>query len=143
MKHSRSPLIHNYWLDVLGIEGEYDLIPVPPGAFASLTAEIGRDGFVGANITVPHKEAAFRACDRRTPVAEVLGAVNVLWRENGLLCGDNTDVFGFLANLDEFAPGWADRDERRLFWEPEAARAQSFSDLLGEVSSVYASSTAP
>jgi shikimate dehydrogenase len=108
VKHSRSPLIHRYWLERLGVEGGYELFPVEPGAFAEFAARIGRDGLVGSNVTVPHKEAAFAACARLTPVAEALGAVNVLWRENDLLWGDNTDVEGFLANLDECAPGWAD-----------------------------------
>ena len=66
----------------------------------------------GANVTVPHKEAAFNACDRRTPVAEALGAVNTLWRQDGRLWGDNTDVAGFLANMDESASGW--EEQRRL-----------------------------
>ncbi len=112
--HSRSPLIHGYWLERLGVEADYQLFPVPPGAFADFAATIGRDGLVGCNVTVPHKEAAFSACDRRTPVAGALGAVNVLWRENGLLNGDNTDVAGFLANLDESAPGWAERRGRAV-----------------------------
>ena len=60
----------------------------------------------------PHKEAAFIACDQRTPVAEALGAVNTLWRQDGRLMGDNTDVAGFLANMDESASGWA--EQRRL-----------------------------
>ncbi len=107
--HSRSPLIHGYWLERLGIEAAYERFPVPPGHFAEFAARIGADRLVGANVTVPHKEAAFSACDRRTPVAEALGAVNVLWREDGRLCGDNTDVAGFLANLDEWAPGWMER----------------------------------
>ena len=105
--HSRSPLIHGYWLERLGVDGVYERFPVPPGGFPDFAAGIGRDGLVGANVTIPHKEAAFAACDRRTPMAEALGAVNLLWRENGLLWGDNTDVEGFLANLDESAPGWA------------------------------------
>ena len=92
------------------IEGRYELFPVPPGDFPKFAAGIGSDGLLGANVTVPHKEAAFAACARRTPVAEALGAVNVLWREEGHLWGDNTDVEGFLANLDEFAAGW---DARR------------------------------
>jgi shikimate dehydrogenase len=49
------------------------------------------------------------ACDRRTPVADALGAVNTLWRQDGQLIGDNTDVAGFLASMDESAPGWAER----------------------------------
>ena len=104
--HSRSPLIHGFWLRRLGIAGVYDRVAVPPVAFADFAGGIGRDGLVGANVTVPHKEAAFAACDQLTADAADLGAVNTLWREDGALCGDNTDVAGFLANLDEEAPGW-------------------------------------
>ncbi|RBP16377.1 shikimate dehydrogenase [Roseiarcus fermentans] len=121
--HSRSPLIHGFWLERLGIEGAYERFPVPPGAFAAFAAEIGRNGLVGSNVTVPHKEAAFAACDRRTPTAEALGAVNTLWREDGRLWGDNTDVAGFLANMDEAAPGWADRRSALVIGAGGAARA--------------------
>jgi shikimate dehydrogenase len=104
--HSRSPLIHNYWLRSLNIAGCYDRAAVPPGAFAQFAESIGKNGLVGANVTVPHKEAAFAACDKLTDNAADLGAVNTLWRENGFLWGDNTDVAGFLLNLDEQAPDW-------------------------------------
>jgi shikimate dehydrogenase len=123
VEHSRSPLIHRFWLEQLGVDGDYERFPVPPGAFAEFAAGIGRNGFLGSNVTVPHKEAAFAACDRRTPTAEALGAVNVLWREDGLLWGDNTDVAGFLANMDESAPGWADRRSAVVIGAGGAARA--------------------
>ena len=106
--HSRSPMIHNYWLQSLGIDGLYEKAPVPPGEFAAFARGIGVDGLVGANVTVPHKEAAFAACDGLTANAADLGAVNTLWRENGKLCGDNTDVAGFIANLEEQAPRWTE-----------------------------------
>ena len=112
IEHSRSPTIHRYWLKELGIPGAYDKFAVRPGEFRQFADKIGKDGFLGANVTAPHKEAAFEACDRRTDVAEALGAVNTLWREDGRLWGDNTDVAGFLANLDEATPGW---DERKRF----------------------------
>jgi shikimate dehydrogenase len=112
IEHSRSPTIHRYWLKELGIPGNYDKFAVRPGEFRQFAHRIGKDGFLGANVTAPHKEAAFEACDRRTDVAAALGAVNTLWREDGRLWGDNTDVAGFLANLDEATPGW---DERKRF----------------------------
>lgn len=104
--HSRSPLIHSYWLQQLGIEGAYERVAIRPGEFAAFAEGIGKGGLVGANVTLPHKEAAFVACDWVTPNAADLGAVNTLWRDGGKLCGDNTDVAGFLANLDEQAPQW-------------------------------------
>ncbi len=79
----------------------YEKFAVRPGEFREFADKIGEDALVGANVTAPHKEAAFNACDARTPVAEALGAVNTLWRQDGRLWGDNTDVAGFLANLDE------------------------------------------
>jgi shikimate dehydrogenase len=107
--HSRSPTIHRHWLSELGLTGSYERFAVRPGEFREFAARIGRDGLVGANITAPHKETASMLCERRTPVADALGAVNTVWREDGLLWGDNTDVAGFLANMDESAPGWAER----------------------------------
>jgi shikimate dehydrogenase len=104
--HSRSPLIHSYWLRSLGIDGVYERAAVPPDEFAAFADGVGRDGLVGANVTIPHKEAAFAACDWVSANAADLGAVNTLWREDGKLCGDNTDVAGFLANLAEQAPAW-------------------------------------
>nr|WP_158816019.1 shikimate dehydrogenase [Methylocapsa sp. S129] len=107
--HSRSPLIHSYWLKSLGIDGSYDRVAAPPLEFAAFVEGIGKGGLIGANVTIPHKEAAFAACDWVTAHAADLGAVNTLWRDNGKLCGDNTDVAGFLANLDEQAPRWRER----------------------------------
>jgi shikimate dehydrogenase len=109
IEHSRSPMIHRYWLKELGIPGSYEKFAVRPGAFLEFAARIREGELVGSNVTVPHKEAAFAACDERTPVAEALGAVNTLWRKDRRLWGDNTDVAGFLTNMDEATPGWAER----------------------------------
>jgi len=105
--HSRSPTIHRHWLKEFGLAGSYERFAVRPGELRPFATRIGRDELVGANVTAPHKEAAYFFCDRRTPVAQALGAVNTLWRQDGLLWGDNTDVAGFLANMDEVAPSWA------------------------------------
>lgn len=104
--HSRSPIIHRYWLKKHGLVGDYVLQPVPPEEIASFLAAFPAGAFVGANVTVPHKEAAFEAVASRDAAAEATGAVNTLWLERGRLMGANTDVFGFLANLDQEAPGW-------------------------------------
>ncbi len=105
--HSRSPLIHGYWLKQHGIDGAYDRCDIAPEAIDGFLADFPASGLVGANVTVPHKEAAFRAASRLDPVAAALGAVNTLWREEGRLHGANTDVPGFLANLDAAEPEWA------------------------------------
>jgi shikimate dehydrogenase len=107
-KHSRSPLIHRYWLDLAGIRGSYEIIEVPPGDFTAFVATLrdGSGGYAGGNVTIPHKEAAFALADRTDAIAEELHAANTLWLENGRLLATNTDGYGFSANLDDRAPGW-------------------------------------
>ncbi|MFI0846705.1 shikimate dehydrogenase [Mesorhizobium sp. IMUNJ 23232] len=105
--HSRSPKIHGYWLKHYGLVGNYEAIDVTPDDFGDFAASLRKGRYVGGNVTIPHKEAAFRAVDRRDAAAEEIGAVNTLWVEDGRLCGSNTDAYGFAANLDDFAPGWA------------------------------------
>src|SRR5476649_1955037 len=112
--HSRSPLIHSYWLKSLGIAGQYERAAVPPGEFSAFAESIGRGDLIGANVTIPHKEAAFAACDWVSATASDLGAVNTLWRHDSKLCGDNTDVAGFLANLDDQAPDWRGGTRRAI-----------------------------
>lgn len=109
VKHSRSPMIHGYWLKKYGLSGSYERAEVTPEDFAGFVASMPAAGFVGGNVTVPHKEAAYKACAIRTPTAEALGAVNTLWIEGGELHGDNTDVAGFLGALDADAPDWDSR----------------------------------
>ncbi len=109
VKHSRSPAIHGFWLNTLGLPGAYVMQPVEPDRVAGFLADFAGSGYVGANVTVPHKEAAFAAVAEMDAAARAIGAVNTLWLEDGRLLGANTDVPGFLANLDEAAPGW-DRD---------------------------------
>ena len=115
VRHSRSPLIHGYWLRQLGLAGSYRAHEVSaedfPAFIGSLKERSG--GFVGGNVTIPHKEAAFKLADRPDELSEELGASNTLWLEEGLLHATNTDGRGFTANLDERHPGW-DRSERAV-----------------------------
>jgi shikimate dehydrogenase len=104
--HSRSPLIHRFWLDRLEIEGSYELAAVAPADFPAFVRDLARQGFAGANVTLPHKQTAFELCDIRTETAACLKVVNTLWIEAGKLCGDNTDGAGFAGALDREAPGW-------------------------------------
>ena len=107
VKHSRSPLIHNYWLKHYGIAGEYRRQEVPPEEFADFIGHLAARGYAGANVTVPHKEAAL-ALSQPDDRARAVGAANTLWFDGGLR-STNTDVEGFLNNLDACAPDW-DRD---------------------------------
>ena len=104
--YSRSPLIHRYWLRTLELDGSYDLVDIAPDDFADFFRNLRERGYVGANITKPHKAAAFRLIDSRDAAAEAIGAVNCVWYEGEHLVGGNTDASGYLASLDEQAPGW-------------------------------------
>jgi shikimate dehydrogenase len=106
VKHSRSPIIHNYWIKTNGLDGAYERLAVRAEEFGAFVETIGRQGLRGANVTLPYKEAAFAACGRVSDAAKAIGAVNTLWREGGALCGDNTDAYGFLANVDAEVPSW-------------------------------------
>ncbi|MBV8912801.1 MAG: shikimate dehydrogenase [Acetobacteraceae bacterium] len=105
--HSRSPMLHGYWLRTLAIEGSYEPIDMPPERLGDFFATMQAQAFVGGNITVPNKVAAMPFMDRLEDEARVIGAVNTVWVENGALVGGNTDAAGFVAHLDETAPGWA------------------------------------
>ena len=105
VEHSRSPVIHNYWLKFYGIAGEYRREAVPPGKFADFAKNLDAHGYIGANVTVPHKEAAL-ALSLPDDRARAVGAANTLWLEGGALRSTNTDVEGFLDNLDVCAPDW-------------------------------------
>jgi shikimate dehydrogenase len=110
--HSRSPLIHHYWLRKLGIEGGYTIEAIPPEGFAEFVQRLAAHGFVGANVTIPHKE---RALALTTPDerARAVGAANTLWYDGNELRSTNTDIEGFVGNLDASANGW-DKVEQAL-----------------------------
>lgn len=113
IKHSRSPLIHGFWLREYGLQGSYQAIEVAPEDFELFVKTLSAQGFIGGNVTLPHKEEAFKLCAELDDAAKAIGAVNTLWFENGVLYGSNTDAYGFAANLDVLAPGW-DQAERAL-----------------------------
>ncbi len=106
IKHSRSPMIHGYWLKQYGIDGSYERIAVEPEALPNFLSTLEANGFAGCNVTVPHKERAFALAEERDASARAVGAANTLWLQNGRLCAANTDTYGFMANLASAAPGW-------------------------------------
>jgi shikimate dehydrogenase len=106
--HSRSPLIHEYWLRTYGIDGSYTKEPVRVEDLNAFLRTLKARGFAGCNITVPHKEAAFAAATIRERSAVAVGAANTLWFEGDALACANTDTYGFMANLNRSAPNWRD-----------------------------------
>ena len=124
--HSRSPLIHNHWIAKYGIgDAEYMRLAVEPGDADETIRNLRSLVYIGANVTVPHKEAAFAALDRHDAVAKRLRAVNtIVTLADGSLEGRNTDGYGFIANLKERAPVWqVDKGPAVILGAGGAARA--------------------
>jgi shikimate dehydrogenase len=123
--HSRSPLIHHYWLRKLGIEGGYNIEAVPPEGFAEFVLHLSAHGFVGANVTIPHKERALGLSEPDAR-ARAVGAANTLWYEGGELRSTNTDIEGFINNLDACAPGWDSAEDALVLGAGGASHAVVF-----------------
>jgi shikimate dehydrogenase len=135
--HSRSPLIHNYWIKQHKLDAEYLREAVPPEALADFIKNMRANGYVGANVTIPHKETVIKLSepDER---ARAVGAANALWFDDDRLRSTNTDVEGFLANLDAATPGW-DRglSTAVVLGAGGGARAVVFALLAREVNRIY------
>jgi shikimate dehydrogenase len=134
--HSRSPLIHRYWLRTLGIEGGYVIEAVPPDEFKGFVLRLSLRGFVGANVTIPHKGQAL-ALSKPDARAKAVGAANTLWFADGELCSTNTDVEGFINNLDASAPGWDSAQQALVLGAGGAARAVVFGLIERGIKTVH------
>jgi shikimate dehydrogenase len=121
VSHSRSPLLHNFWLRRHGIDGAYVPLAARPEDFATAVRGLRAAGFAGLNVTIPHKEAAFGLCDTVEASALRAGAVNTLMFAAGGVRGANTDGYGFIANLE--AHGVAPAGSALLLGAGGAARA--------------------
>lgn len=107
-KHSRSPKLHGYWIKKHGIDGDYRIEEQPPEAFESFVKNLAANGYVGGNVTMPHKDAALRFSEPDAR-AKAVGAANTLYLDGGTLRSTNTDVEGFIGALDAASPGWHER----------------------------------
>jgi shikimate dehydrogenase len=106
--HSRSPEIHNYWLRLHGIEGSYEKEAVRPEEIGAFLRGLRGRGYIGANVTLPHKEVALAMANARDEAAIRIGAANTLWLDaSGQLHASNTDAYGFMTNLTETVPSWS------------------------------------
>jgi shikimate dehydrogenase len=140
--HSRSPLIHHYWLRKLGIEGGYNIEAVPPEGFAGFLQRLSAHGFIGANVTLPHKERALALTlpDER---ARGVGAANTLWYEGHELRSTNTDIEGFINNLDASAKGWDATEDAVVLGAGGSSRAVLFGLVERGVKRVYVANRTP
>lgn len=123
VSHSLSPALHTYWLHHHGLAGSYELQPVKPEEFANFLRSFPKKGFVGGNVTIPHKEVAFAGLDALDPTAKALGAVNTLWLEGDKIVGGNTDAYGFTCNLDDQVPEWRNGKTAIILGAGGASRA--------------------
>ncbi len=140
--HSRSPVIHKHWLKTLGIPGDYRIEAVPPEAVDDFVTRLTARGYVGANVTIPHKERmlALTVPDAR---AQAVGAANTLWFDGGVLRSTNTDVEGFIDNLDASAPGWDSAQQALVLGAGGASRAVIFGLLERGISRVLVANRTP
>ena len=105
--HSRSPVIHNYWIGKYGLSGAYVLLPVQPERLAAAIPGLVALGFAGCNVTIPHKVAAMQMMDRVDPLARRIGAINtIVVEKDGSLSGYNNDGRGYIQCLRDAQPAW-------------------------------------
>jgi shikimate dehydrogenase len=134
--HSRSPIIHTYWLRTLGIDGDYRIEAVEPAAFAEFIGHLRARGYRGANVTIPHKEQAL-ARSMPDARARAVGAANTLYFVGDELHSTNTDVEGFIGNLDASAPGWDRAREALVLGAGGSSRAVIFGLLERGIARVH------
>jgi len=134
--HSRSPLIHHYWLRELGIAGGYVIEAVPPDELQDFVFRLSLRGFVGANVTISHKERGL-ALSKPDERAGAVGAANTLWFADGELCSTNTDVEGFINNLDACASGWDQCEDALVLGAGGSSRAVVFGLLERGIKRVH------
>lgn len=130
--HSRSPMIHRYWLDQYGIDGSYEKLAIAPDQFAELLPALADKGYIGGNITIPHKITAIGLVDECNSLAQIIGAVNTITFRDGRILGSNTDAYGFYKNLTASAPEWRPDDGPALVLGAGGASLAVIAALLRE-----------
>lgn len=135
--HSKSPMLHGFWLKQYGIEGSYEALGIEPENFRQFINNLPLSDFAGGNITIPHKEVAFKNIINLDDAAKAIGAVNTLWLEEDELCGGNTDAYGFSANMDQYLPEWKNGKTALVLGAGGAARAIIYSILQAGYDEVY------
>jgi shikimate dehydrogenase len=111
ISHSRSPMIHNYWLKLHGLAGSYERVAVPPDGLARFLLSLDSHGFRGCNLTIPHKERALGLVDSTDEISRRIGSINTVWCESGKLCAMSTDGMAFCANIVHSIPDFSFKDK--------------------------------
>ncbi len=123
ISHSLSPILHGYWLSKMNLSGIYEAVPVAPGEISNFFNSAIEKGYVGGNVTIPHKEGVFAIVDEKDEVSKAIGAVNTVWFEDNRLMATNTDATGFISNLDDCAPKWRSGTTALILGAGGASRA--------------------
>jgi len=134
--HSRSPMLHGYWLKHYGIEGAYDMRDVAPDHLGDFFAELRAHPYAGCNVTVPHKAAAIPFLDEIDTTAKAMGAINTVYWKGDQLVGTNADAMGFMRNLDDRCPDWAEGASQAVVIGAGGAARAAVYGLLGRGLSV-------
>lgn len=113
IKHSRSPMIHSYWLKKYDLCGSYEKIAISPDDLPKFLRGLKSQGYAGGNFTIPHKETVLQSVDKIDEAAELIGAVNTIWFDEDELNGGNTDWIGFAKNMDQFAVEWDGSEKQK------------------------------
>ncbi|MDA0240636.1 MAG: shikimate dehydrogenase [Proteobacteria bacterium] len=136
-RQSRSPKLHGYWIKRYGIDGDYRIEEIAPENFEAFVTNLAGHGYVGANVTMPHKDAAFRL-SQPDEKARAIGAANTLWLDGDILRSTNTDGDGFVGSLDASAPGWDKRTDDAVVLGAGGASLSIVYALLGRgISSIH------
>ncbi len=130
ISHSRSPLIHGYWIRQHGLEAGYERIPVEPASLEAFVLSLAEQGYAGCNVTIPHKENAFRIVNEADEASKKLGAVNTIYVRDGQLMGTNTDGEGFLNSLAAGAPHLSLKGKRAVILGAGGAAAAIAAALI-------------
>jgi len=103
ISHSKSPIIHNYWLNKHHIDGVYIPLQIKEEDLLTSIKSLQKMGFMGCNVTIPHKIEVIKVVDELSDLAKKIGAVNTLvFRNDGSIYGDNTDAYGFIENIKDY-----------------------------------------
>ncbi len=133
ISHSKSPILHGYWLRELGIQGYYVPLLMSQAEFVGGLRSLIKLGFKGVNVTLPHKIPALGLADTTTDRAALIGAANTLtFKEDGSISADNTDGYGFIQNLRQNVPDWRADDGPALVLGSGGAARAIVSALLSE-----------
>ncbi len=132
VKHSKSPLIHNYWIKKYGLNGSYEAIDLAPENLKNGLKALVEEGYTGFNFTIPHKEKVIALCDILDASDEKIGAINALSIKSGKLHGFNTDGFGFLANIKTAYPDFKFDDGAAVVLGAGGAARAIISGLMDE-----------